>query len=772
MALLLTVWLFRGMHLKISVVRKKGMLWTPAARKRLGFLYEAYKTESASFELVSLIRRGATIGLTVMLRNFPVPAGAEQLLISLIYLYCVWKWRPFEWHEATIPRGCCGCGLKPWLVQDTFNARQPFAEHFFRSNALHCAATACTLIPAECALQDLEILSTVLQCLNQIFALSIAITGRELTAFMLIVLGFNCIFMIMLIIHLLVCLKKMGGITTLFHKEKDWSKENADSVVPRLTELIAESRLAEDTGRKGRARELRRQIEIEQALALSSQSRSGPSVRRIQKLGVRAFYNDDEDVDFERPSRLDNSRTSERGRMLWQSTRKRMGALHLLGALSTVGPLERVREGRGVGEGGSRRPPVSSDREALVQFFSRVAPQNVQNVDSVLSRFEHDVDGMYALLERLYPGEPIERPRAAVPPATGGGGNDDNWKAHEEALFRFFERVCPDKLQNVPAICERFRGDPDSLWQTLERMYPHEGVALERPTTFVSAPHQPPTSVQSAPAQGTTGTASNRSSKKGRKRNKLKANSSGGRKRRGRRKSQVDIDGNVIEKKKRGKRGRRHSVVGVVKKNRKKRGRRASVAGQPSQMRGKKKKGGSKRGTTVKFQRHGSIARLEKMMKAHKAREEKERSLQAVIKARGPLVAWAWRAKAAIAALTPEERRQRQQVKSQQHIERSKTPAHLRERRTSAVSPITPRAAKIRPLGGLLKKTQSFRRPSLIKRKATAQPAGLKKAQSFRRKRKRSKFSKEAAAAVSAELQKWHASQNAALVKRKATLKM
>ena len=30
-------------------------------------------------------------------------------------------------------------------------ARQDFADHFFRSNALHCTATARILIPAECS---------------------------------------------------------------------------------------------------------------------------------------------------------------------------------------------------------------------------------------------------------------------------------------------------------------------------------------------------------------------------------------------------------------------------------------------------------------------------------------------------------------------------------------------------------------------------------------------------------------------------------------------
>ena len=34
---------------------------------------------------------------------------------------------------------------------EDYMARQHFAEHFFRSNALHCTATARILIPAECS---------------------------------------------------------------------------------------------------------------------------------------------------------------------------------------------------------------------------------------------------------------------------------------------------------------------------------------------------------------------------------------------------------------------------------------------------------------------------------------------------------------------------------------------------------------------------------------------------------------------------------------------
>ena len=62
--------------------------------------------------------------------------------------------------KALTNNGYCGRGGKDRHDEfcdtgsDTIRfgeARQAFAEHFFRSNALHCTATARSLIPAECS---------------------------------------------------------------------------------------------------------------------------------------------------------------------------------------------------------------------------------------------------------------------------------------------------------------------------------------------------------------------------------------------------------------------------------------------------------------------------------------------------------------------------------------------------------------------------------------------------------------------------------------------
>ena len=57
-----------------------------------------------------------------------------------------------EVGAGTAVRGAALVGGRPVLpFAATYCARQDFAEHFFRSNALHCTATARMLIPAECS---------------------------------------------------------------------------------------------------------------------------------------------------------------------------------------------------------------------------------------------------------------------------------------------------------------------------------------------------------------------------------------------------------------------------------------------------------------------------------------------------------------------------------------------------------------------------------------------------------------------------------------------
>ena len=90
-------------------------------------------------------------------------------------------------------------------------------------------------------------------------------------------------------------------------------------------------------------------------------------------------------------------------------------------------------------------------------------------MDAVLAKFpEGQRDKMYELLERMFPGEVIERPRK--PPATD-----------REALVRFYSRAHPDKLSSVDAILAKFpnEGNRDAMYELLGKLFP--GEVIERP---------------------------------------------------------------------------------------------------------------------------------------------------------------------------------------------------------------------------------------------------------------------------------------------------
>ena len=56
-----------------------------------------------------------------------------------------------------------------------------------------------------------------------------------------------------------------------------------------------------------------------------------------------------------------------------------------------------------------RRPPAD-DRAALTRFYRRHSPDKLGAVDAILARFDGNRAAMYTMIERLFPGEAIERP--------------------------------------------------------------------------------------------------------------------------------------------------------------------------------------------------------------------------------------------------------------------------------------------------------------------------------------------------------------------------
>ena len=77
----------------------------------------------------------------------------------------------------------------------------------------------------------------------------------------------------------------------------------------------------------------------------------------------------------------------------------------------------------------------ASNREALITFYKRVAPEHLQNVDEIIRRFDGDAKGMWALLDKMYPGQgALDAAVNDIPPPSRGDEpppaiDDDDFEA-------------------------------------------------------------------------------------------------------------------------------------------------------------------------------------------------------------------------------------------------------------------------------------------------------------------------------------------------------
>ena len=78
---------------------------------------------------------------------------------------------------------------------------------------------------------------------------------------------------------------------------------------------------------------------------------------------------------------------------------------------------QKKQAGRGAG-------PPTTDREALVKLYRRAAPDKLGNISAILARFAGKSEQLYALLDRMFPNEIVERPvaAAAVPGVAAAAG--------------------------------------------------------------------------------------------------------------------------------------------------------------------------------------------------------------------------------------------------------------------------------------------------------------------------------------------------------------
>ena len=86
--------------------------------------------------------------------------------------------------------------------------------------------------------------------------------------------------------------------------------------------------------------------------------------------------------------------------------------VHRVATLYNFDCLEAPADEEGGGATAGEAPPADC-REALVRFYSRVAPSKVNNVDTILERFKGAEENMFLMIDQMYPDEdPVERPAA------------------------------------------------------------------------------------------------------------------------------------------------------------------------------------------------------------------------------------------------------------------------------------------------------------------------------------------------------------------------
>ena len=181
-------------------------------------------------------------------------------------------------------------------------------------------------------------------------------------------------------------------------------------------------------------------------------------------------------------------------------------------------------------------------RERLVRFYEHYAKEKLATVDLALKAYEGREDGMFRALERKYgpesaipgympPGsqsprkgsspprparartaspaqqdggaraatEPQSIPNPAEPSAAQQEGQSQptvlQFNPYRSRLVRFYKQYAPDKICNVDAALEAYRGKEDLMFRALERKYgpePTDDLEEERPAWNANNVAAPP----------------------------------------------------------------------------------------------------------------------------------------------------------------------------------------------------------------------------------------------------------------------------------------
>ena len=320
---------------KTRALRREGLLHDPKTRIRYNSLFDSYKTSCADFTFYALSRRGLALLATMFLpHDLPLLTALFQLVLDVVYLALIWRWRPFNAHEVVIPAKlllrCCRCccrrskfriktsevnnayemedklksmGLseeQAWILAQgaDLNGDGRYDEEEIKalllaaqkimggSNKSKFEDDGDGTLRVQDTFNVFEIIATVIVIANKIFGillipderggLGVTLSEGALVGLMMPVVAANVAFGVLLLFHAAVTLRDTMDVDTT-----DWSTAATDDVVVKLKKLQREIDEAAHAGHGGKADEVRKEFELIKASALQDTRRTRGSRGRI-----------------------------------------------------------------------------------------------------------------------------------------------------------------------------------------------------------------------------------------------------------------------------------------------------------------------------------------------------------------------------------------------------------------------------------------------------------------------------------------------------------
>jgi hypothetical protein len=102
-----------------------------------------------------------------------------------------------------------------------------------------------------------------------------------------------------------------------------------------------------------------------------------------------------------------------------------------------------------------RRAVEVPHKERLIEFYKMHSPGMLQEVGTLLEHFKGREGHMFAILEHKYNPKAPHLKESPV----------------YQRLEKFYVKFAPEKLRDIPAIMETFKGKEEKLWKGLHEKY-------------------------------------------------------------------------------------------------------------------------------------------------------------------------------------------------------------------------------------------------------------------------------------------------------------